>query len=298
MAQAVGVTFEAGDSNATDVFHDSDDESIAVFDADPAVVAARRAQKVAEVRRREETKRQLALVQNPANLLRAVTAPGASRTDGGVGSAAKRAGRPDAVPFIPVEKLVFARESAQGYDARLDKYAAERARRAKEASESGLTEAETAARDAAEDARQRREALLDDLSLVPRLGLASMSARGALADIDDNAGVDWTPPVNARDAARRAGGVHATDAGQGGPSHSRPPTLDREGDAAKEEREAAARTVRWREDGAKNDAPPEADAVSHLAPGDPRAVSSKPMWALDENINKLRRFESTGLGNW
>ena len=95
--------------------------------------------KVAEVRRREETKRQLALVQNPANLLRAVTAPGASRTDGGVGSAAKRAGRPDAVPFIPVEKLVFARESAQGYDARLDKYAAERARRAKEASESGLT---------------------------------------------------------------------------------------------------------------------------------------------------------------
>ena len=177
MAQAVGVTFEAGDSNATDVFHDSDDESIAVFDADPAVVAARRAQKVAEVRRREETKRQLALVQNPANLLRAVTAPGASRTDGGVGSAAKRAGRPDAVPFIPVEKLVFARESAQGYDARLDKYAAERARRAKEASESGLTQAETAARDAVEDARQRREALLDDLSLVPRLGLASLSAR-------------------------------------------------------------------------------------------------------------------------
>jgi hypothetical protein len=35
-----------------------------------------------------------------------------------------------------------------------------------------------------------------------------------------------------------------------------------------------------------------------LAPGDPRAVPSKPMWALDENINKLRRFESTGLGNW
>ena len=56
--------------------------------------------------------------------------------------------------------------------------------------------------------------------------------------------------------------------------------------------------MRWREDGAENDAPPEADAVSHLAPGDPRAVSSKPMWALDENINKLRRFESTGLGNW
>ena len=296
VAQAVGEAREAGECDA-DVFHDSDDDDVAA-DSDPAVVAARRAAKIAEVRRREETKRQLALVQNPANLLRAVTAPGASRTDGGVGSAAKRAGRPDAVPFIPVEKLVFARESAQGYDARLDKYAAERARRAKEASESGLTEAETAARDAAEDARQRREALLDDLSLVPRLGLASMSARGALADIDDNAGVDWTPPVNARDAARRAGGVHATDAGQGGPSHSRPPTLDREGDAAKEEREAAARAVRWREDGAENDAPPEADAVSHLAPGDPRAVSSKPMWALDENINKLRRFESTGLGNW
>jgi hypothetical protein len=27
-------------------------------------------------------------------------------------------------------------------------------------------------------------------------------------------------------------------------------------------------------------------------------VQSKPMWALDENINKLRKFESTGLGNW
>ena len=112
----------------------------------------------------------------------------------------------------------------------------------------GLTEQEAAARDAREDAAQRREALLDDLSLVPRLGLAAGRIGGgehrtrALASIDDNQ-VDWIPPRNARDAARRAGGVHATDAGQGGPGGSQPPTLDREGDAAREEKEAAARAV-------------------------------------------------------
>jgi hypothetical protein len=238
-------------------------------------------------------------------MLKAVTAPGAARTDGGIGSSAQKAPgkRPDVVPFIPVEKLVFARESASGYDARLDRYAADRARHREEDTRMGLTEQETAARDAREDAAQRREALLDDLSLVPRLGLAAGRIGGgehrtrALASIDDNQ-VDWIPPRNARDAARRAGGVHATDAGQGGPGGSQPPTLDREGDAAREEKEAAARAVRWREDGAENDAPAGADAVSHLAPGDPRAVQSKPMWALDENINKLRKFESTGLGNW
>ena len=299
VAQAVGDETEAGGNPA---YHDSDDDEV---DADPARVAARRAHRLAELRRREETKRQLALIQNPANMLKAVTAPGAARTDGGIGSSAQKAPgkRPDVVPFIPVEKLVFARESASGYDARLDRYAADRARHREEDTRMGLTEQEAAARDAREDAAQRREALLDDLSLVPRLGLAAGRIGGgehrtrALASIDDNQ-VDWIPPRNARDAARRAGGVHATDAGQGGPGGSQPPTLDREGDAAREEKEAAARAVRWREDGAENDAPAGADAVSHLAPGDPRAVQSKPMWALDENINKLRKFESTGLGNW
>ena len=58
---------------------------------EPAVLAARQAARLAAARRREETRRQLAVMQNPQHLLRAVTAtagqgPAAVRKPQPVGS--------------------------------------------------------------------------------------------------------------------------------------------------------------------------------------------------------------------
>ena len=94
---------------------------------DPELAAANRSSRLAASRAREETRRKLALLRNPADLLREVTAAGGS--GGGVSrvDAGGMRRHPQPVPIIPTEKLVAARDAATGYDPRLDRYAADRA---------------------------------------------------------------------------------------------------------------------------------------------------------------------------
>lgn len=283
-------------SEPTDVDRPTGGSSIGGADhgKDPEVAAADRAAREADARRAEETRRQLAVMQNPANVLRAVTA-----ADGKGPAGAKRGQR---VPFIPVERLVRARNEATGYDARLDRHAAAGA-----GGGGGLGLAPGASRvavDQWEEAKVRREALLDDLSLVPNLGLSRVGVGGGAADGRALATVDGAhhanqrdgshPPINARDAARRAAGLHGVDAGQGAGPPSRAPTADRDGDAAAALTEARREAVRWADEGAVNDAPSEAGVIG-MDPDDPRAPRAKPNWDLDENLQRWRRYEHTGI---
>ena len=245
---------------------------------DPELAAANRSSRLAASREREETRRKLALMRNPADLLREVTAAGASgggvsRVDAG---GLRRHPRP--VPIIPTEKLAAARDAATGYDPRLDRYAAERAADAKKIAEQL----------AAEEARSRREAQLDDLSLVPNLELAARRvgggpARGGRDALATLAEANFDPPANARDAARRAGGLKAAGRDDGG-----------DDDASADRRREA---IRWADEGGGNDAPPEEGVVGMLDLDDPSAPKSKPRWEMDENLRRLRRYENTGIWN-
>ena len=233
---------------------------------------------MAASREREETRRKLALMRNPADLLREVTAAGGSgggvsRVDAG---GLRRHPRP--VPIIPTEKLAAARDAATGYDPRLDRYAAERAADAKKIADQL----------AVEEARSRREAQLDDLSLVPNLELAARRvgggpARGGRDALATLAEANFDPPVNARDAARRAGGLKAAGRDDGG-----------DDDASADRRREA---IRWADEGGGNDAPPEQGVVGMLDLDDPSAPKSRPRWEMDENLRRLRRYENTGIWN-
>ena len=245
---------------------------------DPELAAENRASRLAASREREETRRKLALMRNPADLLREVTAAGASgggvsRVDAG---GLRRQPRP--VPIIPTEKLAAARDAATGYDPRLDRYAAERAADAKKIADQL----------AVEEARSRREAQLDDLSLVPNLELAARRvgggpARGGRDALATLAEANFDPPVNARDAARRAGGLKAAGRDDGG-----------DDDASADRRREA---IRWADEGGGNDAPPEQGVVGMLDLDDPSAPKSRPRWEMDENLRRLRRYENTGIWN-
>jgi uncharacterized membrane protein YgcG len=266
------------------------------LDKDPSVLAARQAARVAESRRREETRRQLAVMQNPQSLLRAVTAAD------GKGPAAPRRRQP--VPFIPVERLVRARNEASGYDARLDRYAAVGAGGGGAnagatphlggssgggggATKSAFNQWET-------DAEARREALQDDFSFVPTLDLPSLRIGGGAPTGVSTLALAAAPPRNARDAARRAVGVHATDTGQGAGPPSRQPSGDRDAAAVASASFARGEAIRWMDEGAINDAPAEGGAVG-MDPNDPHAPKSKPDWDLDDNLRRWKKYENTGI---
>ena len=267
------------DRHAIDPELDADEYAIDP-ELDPELAAANRSSRLAASRAREETRRKLALLRNPADLLREVTAAGGS--GGGVSrvDAGGLRRHPQPVPIIPTEKLVAARDAATGYDPRLDRYAADRAADSKKIADQL----------AAEEARSRREARLDDLSLVPNLELAARRvgggpARGGRDPLVTLAEANVDPPVNARDAARRGGGKAAA---------GRDDVYGGDDDASADGRREA---IRWADEGGVNDAPPEAGVVGMLDLSDPSAPTSKPRWEMDENLRRLRRYENTGIWN-
>ena len=214
-----------------------------------------------EERRQAEARRRAELTQNPDKLLRAVT------TAGGVAGTAPRRQR---VPSLGVANLAAARDVATGYDARLDAHAmAARGR----------------TRDPAEEERARKEALLDDLSVVPNLTAAmkrqnvgaGATRRKTIDDDDDDDAYLAAPPMAPRGGAGRDASIPAKLAAA---------------KRAKEEEEAANVNAK----AAVNDAPDAAGAVSMLDPHDPRAPKAKAMWEMDDNMRRLSRYENTGLG--
>ena len=174
------------------------------------------------------------------------------------------------MPSLGVANLAAARDVATGYDARLDAHAmAARGR----------------TRDPAEEERARKEALLDDLSVVPNLTAAmkrqnvgaGATRRKTIDDDDDDDAYLAAPPMAPRGGAGRDASIPAKLAAA---------------KRAKEEEEAANVNAK----AAVNDAPDAAGAVSMLDPHDPRAPKAKAMWEMDDNMRRLSRYENTGLG--
>ena len=108
------------------------------------------------------------------------------------------------------------------------------------------------------------------------------------------AGGKGMPPINARDAVRRAAGVHAADAGQGAGPPSKQPTGDRDAAAAAAASEVRREAIRWADEGAVNDAPG-GSAVVGMDTEHPDAPKAKPQWDLDDNLKRWKRYESTGI---
>lgn len=172
------------------------------------------------------------------------------------------------VPRLPAEALAAARDDAAAYDARLDARAAEtRARAARRALMS----------DAALDAEERaarHEARVEDLSLVPTLAL-------------EKPGREGRKTVRSRFDAD-AFGARTEERKSLAPVS---PNLRRASETNVYAFDGLA--APFGDDASANDAPDAARVVDAHAIGS--VTTARPQWDADRHLEKLRRYENTGL---
>jgi hypothetical protein len=168
------------------------------------------------------------------------------------------------VPRLPAEALAAARDDAAAYDARLDARAAEtRARATRRALMS----------DAALDAEERaarHEARVEDLSLVPTLAL-------------EKPGREGRKTVRSRSDENSAFGARQEERKSLAPVS---PNLRRAS-------ETNFYAFDGLDDASANDAPDAARVVDAHAIGS--STTARPQWDADRHLEKLRRYENTGL---
>ena len=173
------------------------------------------------------------------------------------------------VPRLPAEALAAARDDAAAYDARLDARAAEtRARDARRALMS----------DAALDAEERaarHEARVEDLSLVPTLAL-------------EKPGREGRKTVRSRSDENSAFGARTEERKSLAPVS---PNLRRVSETNFYAFDGLV--APFGDDASANDAPDAARVVDAHAIGS--VTTARPQWDADRHLEKLRRYENTGL---